>query len=75
MSENTDGGPMSEEKMKHRNRRLMRVDEVAELFDVAKPTIYEHARNDPEKWGVVRVGRAMRFRRDVIEAMIDKGDR
>ena len=41
---------------------------------IPRPTIYEHARRDPDRWGVIRVGRAIRFRRDAIDRLV-AGDR
>lgn len=50
---------------------LMRASDVARILNVAKPTLYEWARNDPERYGAVRVGpRCVRFRRVVIDRLI-----
>lgn len=45
-------------------------DEVALLLRLAKPTIYEHARQDPTRFGVLRFGRAVRFRRNAIDRLV-----
>lgn len=45
-----------------------RATEVAQRLGIAEPTVYEHARRDPRAWGVIRIGRAVRFRREVIDA-------
>jgi len=50
-----------------------RAEEVAHRLGVATPTVYEHARRDPERWGVIRVGRAVRFKRVVIDRMAGLG--
>ena len=46
------------------------IGEVETITGYPRPTIYEHARNDPIRWGVIRVGRAIRFRRDAIRALV-----
>jgi len=46
-----------------------RAEHVATLLGVSPITIYEHARRDPDRWGVIRIGRAVRFRRPVIDRM------
>jgi predicted DNA-binding transcriptional regulator AlpA len=47
--------------------------EVARLTRLALPTIYELARRDPERFGVVRYGRAVRFQRARVDALV-RGD-
>lgn len=42
-------------------------DEVTTILGIAKPTVYERARIEPERFGVVRFGRAVRFRRVAID--------
>ena len=50
------------------------IGDVETITGFRRPTIYEHARRDPRRWGVVRVGRAMRFRRDAIHRLVDGHD-
>jgi hypothetical protein len=49
---------------------LLTAQEVAELLRLSPVTVYEAGRRDPCTWGVCRFGRAVRFRRDAIEALI-----
>ena len=42
-------------------------DEVRTILRLAKPTVYEIARTDPQRLGAVHFGRAVRFRRSVID--------
>jgi hypothetical protein len=49
--------------------------EVARATRLAIPTVYELARKDPERWGLVRFGRAVRFRRERILALVRDGQR
>jgi predicted DNA-binding transcriptional regulator AlpA len=43
---------------------------VSTVTGIPRPTIYEHARRDPSRWGVIRFGRAIRFRRDAIDRLV-----
>jgi excisionase family DNA binding protein len=49
---------------------LLKAEEVAELTRLALPTIYEQARENPERLGVVRIGRAVRFKPDAIDRLV-----
>lgn len=48
--------------------------EVARLLRLRLATVYERARQHPEELGAVRIGRTVRFRRGVIDALA-VGDR
>ena len=49
---------------------LLTPKEVEELLRVSLRTVYDLARAKPEDFGVVRIGRAVRFRRSAIEQLI-----
>ena len=53
------------------SRKVYLVGEVAEITGLAVPTVYEIARENPERLGVVRFGRSVRFRRDVIDGIVE----
>ena len=44
--------------------------EVAKRLKIALPTVYQAGREDPIRFGVVRVGRAVRFRRTAIDRIV-----
>ena len=44
--------------------------EVASLLRVGVPTVYEWSRERPTEVGAFRVGRAVRFRRRVIDELV-----
>jgi excisionase family DNA binding protein len=46
-------------------------EEVAEILRVGVPTVYEWSRLNPEAIGAFRVGRAVRFRRNVIDGLVN----
>ena len=46
---------------------------VARILGIAKPTVYEFARVEPDRFGVIRFGRAVRFRRFVIDRLARGG--
>jgi excisionase family DNA binding protein len=48
---------------------MYRVQDVEAILDIARPTIYELARRDPELLGAVRFGRLVRFRREVVDGL------
>ena len=50
--------------------RTYDISAVSIVTGIPRPTIYEHARRDPRRWGVVRVGRAIRFRREAIDRVV-----
>lgn len=52
-----------------RPQPLVRAEWVANVGDIALPTVYEMSRRDPARWGRVTIGRAVRFRRDAIERL------
>jgi hypothetical protein len=43
---------------------------VADLLRLSVVTIYEAARRDPNTWGARRFGRAVRFDKKAIDALI-----
>ena len=45
--------------------------EVAQLLRLAQVTVYESAREHPTRFGVVRFGRAVRFRRVAIDRIVE----
>ena len=49
---------------------FLTVKEVAPLLRRSEQAVYGDARIDPERFGVVHVGRAVRFRRERIEAIL-----
>jgi len=57
----------------HGPRPLYRADDVARLLRMARPTIYEISRETPDLLGAVRLGRSVRFRPDVVDALV-RGD-
>jgi len=46
--------------------------EVAQLTRLAVPTVYELARREPDRFGAVRYGRAVRFRRAAIDRLVGR---
>lgn len=48
--------------------------QVSVITGLATPTIYEIAREDPARLGAVRFGRAVRFRRAVIDRLVHGDD-
>jgi hypothetical protein len=55
--------------------RTYKIADVKILTGIPQTTIYEHARRDPARWGLIRVGRAIRFRRSAIDALVEGGAR
>ena len=49
---------------------LLTAREVADLLRLSVVTVYEAARRDPRTWGARRFGRAVRFDRMAIDALI-----
>ena len=49
---------------------LLTAREVADLLRLSIVTVYEAARRDPHTWGARRFGRAVRFDRNAIDALI-----
>jgi excisionase family DNA binding protein len=47
--------------------------DVAAILGIPRSTVYERARLEPERLGVIRLGRSVRFRRTVIDAFV-RGD-
>lgn len=54
-------------------RRYYKVGEVEILTDLARPTIYQKSSEDPERWGRVQFGRAVRFLREKIDVLVREG--
>ena len=50
--------------------KLMRAPSTAAALNMALPTLYELARKDPSRFGVVRLGRSVRFRRAAIDRIV-----
>ena len=61
--------PLCSDSLRHYTAR-----EVAELTRLAVPTVYELAKREPDRFGAVRYGRAVRFRRDAIDRLIGGGE-
>ena len=45
--------------------------EVAKMLRLAQVTVYESGREHPIRFGVIRFGRAVRFRRAAIDRIVD----
>ena len=45
--------------------------EVAKLCRLAPATVYEFAKREPDRFGVVKYGRAVRFRKSAIDKLIN----
>lgn len=45
-------------------------DEVARILRIARPTVYQIARETPEQLGVRRWGRSVRFAREAIDRLV-----
>jgi hypothetical protein len=52
---------------------LLNAAEVANLLRLGVPTVYMYGRRDPERWGIVRFGRAVRFKAERIHALLVEG--
>lgn len=52
--------------------RLLKVADVAERLGISESAVYEAARQN-RIGGVVRIGRRLRFDRDLVEAWIARG--
>jgi excisionase family DNA binding protein len=46
-------------------------EEVAGILRVGVPTVYEWSRATPDLIGAFRVGRAVRFRKHVVDELVD----
>ena len=51
---------------------LLRVDQTADCYQLGRTKMYE-LRRGPLRPAVIRVGRAIRIRRDVLEQLIEEG--
>ena len=49
---------------------LLTAREVSLRLRLPLPTLYEFSRRDPSRFGVLRFGRTLRFRRAVIERIL-----
>ena len=49
---------------------LLKAPPTASVLNVPVPTLYELARKDPARFGVVRLGRSVRFRRGAIDRIV-----
>ena len=52
---------------------MIGADEVARLTGLAKPTVYQIAREDPKRLGAEYFGRSVRFARPIVERLV-RGD-
>jgi len=50
---------------------LATVEWASHRLNIPRPTLYELARREPDRFGVLRFGRKIMFRRARIEALID----
>lgn len=64
--------PITRNRVTHSeiNREAYKARDVGLILDLPLPSVYEIARRDPERLGVIRFGRSLRFRRAVIEKLI-----
>ena len=44
-------------------------DDVSVILGIALPSVYERARVEPERLGVIRLGRSVRFLRSAIDRL------
>ncbi len=51
-------------------RELLRARFVSTVLELPLPTLYELSRKDPTRFGVVRLGRSVRFRRVAIDKIV-----
>lgn len=62
---------MDEASRSEPEARFYRAPYVSKILDIPLPTLYEMSRRSPERLGAIRLGRSLRFRRAVIDAIAD----
>ncbi len=58
----------------HAESALLDAAYVSVRLNIPKPTLYERARREPDRLGVVRFGRKVMFQRSRIEALVGAGE-